>query len=465
MPGGEHYDAAPARRARQDGHARRTGVRRNTTPAFDGINAPAQDLLDDCVHCGFCLPACPTYTLFGQEMDSPRGRIYLMQEGLQGEPLSAKMVRHFDLCLGCLACETACPSNVQYGKLLEATRQQVERRFRRKVGDRLFRSLLFALFPYPDRLRLLLPVLAQYQRLRLHHVLEATGLLARLPERFRAAESLLPVVQRQVALPQHVQAGSKQRARVGLLLGCVQRVFFPDVNAATVRVLAAEGCCVSIPSGQGCCGALSLHAGREEEARAFARRLITAFESVETDAVVVNSAGCGSAMKGYGHLLRHDAAYASRAAAFAGRVRDVSEFLATLDPVALRHPLPVSVVYQDACHLAHGQGIRRQPRDLLGQIPGITLAELPADREMCCGSAGIYNMVEPAAAAALGQRKAAGVLSSGAQVLATGNPGCRLQIASSLARQGRMVKMAHPIELLDASIRALPIELFLSTKR
>jgi len=457
MPRGD--DGAPAswRSAPRNGRA--------PMPAFDGLNAPARELIDDCVHCGFCLPACPTYALFGDEMDSPRGRIYLMKEGLQGEPLSATMVRHFDLCLGCLACETACPSNVQYGKLLEATRQQVERRHPRALSDRLFRSALFALFPYPARLRLLLPALSLYRRLRVHQALEMTGILARLPARLRAAEALMPVPRCQVTFPRNTQARGRQRARVGVLLGCVQRVFFPDVNAATVRVLAAEGCAVSIPPSQGCCGALSLHAGRGAEARAFARRLIDAFAPDLPDAVIVNSAGCGSAMKGYGQLLRDDAAYAERAAAFAGRVRDATEWLATLAPVAHRHPLPISVVYQDACHLAHGQGVRRQPRDLLGQIPGLMLKELLVDRDLCCGSAGIYNLVEPAAAAALAERKAAAVASAGAQVLATGNPGCRLQIAAGLARRGVTMPVLHPIELLDASIRELPVASILSTER
>jgi glycolate oxidase iron-sulfur subunit len=399
-------------------------------------------------------------------MDSPRGRIYLMKEGLQGEPMTPTMVRHFDLCLGCLACETACPSDVQYGKLIEATRQQVGRRFQRGWPDRLFRSMLFASFPYPGRLRALLLPLAVYQRLRVHRLLVASGILSRLPEQLRAMESLMPPVpRRQISFPSHIPPRGPQRARVGVLLGCVQRVFYPEVNAATVRVLAAEGSAVAVPARQGCCGALSLHAGREEEARRFARRIIDAFEPTESEFIIVNSAGCGSAMKGYDHLLRDDPGYASRARAFAQRVRDISEFLAPLEPRVPRHTLAGTVVYHDACHLSHGQGVRRQPRELLAQIPGLTIREVPQERDLCCGSAGIYNLVEPEPARALGERKARNVINTDAQILGTANPGCRLQIGASLARLGESLAMAHPIEVLDASMRARPIETLLSGRR
>jgi glycolate oxidase iron-sulfur subunit len=446
---------------------RRAGVvhdlaQRAQTPAFDDHDPPAGALIDECVHCGFCLPSCPTYALYREEMDSPRGRIYLMKEGLQGEPMTATMVRHFDLCLGCLACAAACPSNVQYGVLLESTRQQIERRHRRDWSDRLFRSMLFTLLPYPQRLALLLPVLSLYQRLHLRRILEATGIYARLPARLRAAESLIPAAPRRATIPPFVRASGRERARSGVLLGCVQRVVFPNVNAATVRVLAAEGCAVAVPQSQGCCGALSLHAGRDEEARRFARRIIDAFEPASVDYVVVNSAGCGSAMKSYGQLLRHDPAYAERAERFSRKVRDVTELLASMEPVAPRHPLAGAIAYQDACHLSHGQGIRRQPRDLLAQIPGLAVKELPRERDMCCGSAGIYNLVEPAAASALGERKARNVVSAGAQVLVTGNPGCRLQIGVSLSRLGQSLPMAHPVELLDFSIRGVPFEVLLT---
>jgi len=417
---------------------------------------PDPALVDQCVRCGFCLPTCPTFEVFGQEMDSPRGRIHLMQLGVEGEPLDAATVRHYDLCLGCMACVTACPSGVRYDLLIEATRAQVERVHRRPRGDRLFRALIFRLFPYPRRLRALLPVVRLYRMLRL----DALARRLRLPPRLRAMESLLPeAFPRAQDLPATIAPARtvERRATVGLLTGCVQRVLFPHVNAATGRVLAAEGCAVVVPPSQGCCGALSLHSGREDEAKAFARRLIDAFggaamDGEPFDAIVVNAAGCGSAMKGYGHLLREDPAYADRAAAFGAKVRDASEFLAGLDPVATRHPVATRAAYQDACHLAHAQRIRAEPRGVLGTVPGLELREI-ADGEMCCGSAGVYNLLEPEPAQGLGQRKARAVLATDAELLITANPGCALQIAAHLRKLGGGPRVVHPMEVLDASIR------------
>ncbi len=423
-----------------------------TLPAFDQHNPPSLELIDDCVHCGFCLPTCPTYLLFGEEMDSPRGRIHLMRQGLEGEPLTDTMSRHFDLCLGCLACVTACPSGVQYDKLIEATRQQVERRHPRSRADRLFREMIFQIFPYPKRLRAMAATLKPYTALGIRSLFRGSGLAKLLPERFRAMEALVPDPPPATPpVPTLTPARDGVRARVGMLTGCVQRVFFPHVNAATARVLAAEGCEVVAPAGQGCCGALSLHAGREEEAKNFARRTIDTFERSRVDAVIVNVAGCGSAMKDYGHLLRDDPEYAGRAAAFSARVRDVSEFLHELGPVAPRHPLPVVAAYHDACHLAHGQRVRSQPRELLRSIPGLELREIP-ESEICCGSAGIYNMVEPEPAAELGERKARNILSTGADMLISGNPGCLLQVRASMERLGHTVTIRHPMEVLDAAI-------------
>ena len=434
----------------------------SVAPAFDAHHPPAQDLVDDCVHCGFCLPSCPTYVLWGEEMDSPRGRIYLMNEGLQGEALDDTMARHFDQCLGCMACVTACPSGVQYDKLIEATRQQVERRYHRTPEDRLFRQLVFSLFPYPERLRLLMPGLALYQKLRLRGLLDRAGIIRRLPARLRAMESLAPDVSgRLEKTPAWTPAQGESRAKVGMLLGCVQRVFFPEVNAATARVLAADGCTVVAPPGQGCCGALSMHAGREAEAQRFARRTIDTFGRLGLDTVVVNAAGCGSSMKEYGYLLRDDPAYAEKAKRFSEGVRDASEWLAELGPAAARHPLPLTAVYHDACHLAHAQGIKRQPRDVLKGIPDLQLREVPRESTICCGSAGVYNMVEPGPAMELGERKARNVLDSGAQLLVTANPGCLLQIRAALERMGRSMPMAHPMEVLDASIRGEPVKALL----
>jgi glycolate oxidase iron-sulfur subunit len=435
-------------------------------PAFDTHHPPDQALVDDCVHCGFCLPTCPTYVLWGEEMDSPRGRVYLMNQALEGEPLTDAMVRHWDLCLGCLACVTACPSGVQYGKLLEATRQQVERRYPRTFHDRLFRGLIFALFPYPSRLRLVSSALGPYQKYGGRQLLRRSGLLRLLPAPLRSLEALMPDLRTSVrrrAMPPLTPAQGPKRARVGMLTGCVQRAFFGQVNAATARVLAAEGCEVVAPPAQGCCGALSAHAGREEEAIRFARRTIDAFEAASVEYVVVNSAGCGSAMKEYDYLLRDDPEYAERARRFVGKVRDVNEFLHALGAVAQRHPLPATVAYHDACHLAHGQGVRKQPRDSLSAIPGLQLREI-REPEICCGSAGTYNLFEPEPAAELGERKARNVLATGARLLVASNPGCTLQIGASLERLGERLPMAHPVEVLDASIRGEPVESFLSRK-
>lgn len=418
-------------------------------PAFDDHHPPEQELIDDCVHCGFCLPTCPTYVLWGEEMDSPRGRIYLMELGRHGEALNTEMVRHFDQCLGCMACVTSCPSGVQYGKLIEATRQQVERRYPRPRRDRAFRALIFRLFPYPDRLRLLRGPLRLYQRARLGALVRRAGLL---PRRLGAMERLLPDLGRPEPVPEVTPAEGTTRRRVGMLTGCVQRVFFPEVNAATARVLAADGCEVVAPPAQGCCGALSLHAGREAEAQAFARAAIETFEAARVDQVVVNAAGCGSAMKEYGHLLRDDPAWAERAKAFSDRVRDLSELLVELGPVAPRHPLPLKVAWHDACHLGHAQGIRAQPRAALRAIPGLEVREI-AEGEICCGSAGIYNLVEPEPAAELGDRKAANVLATGADLVVTSNPGCLMQLRNALERRGQRLPMAHVAEVLDAAVR------------
>jgi len=436
-----------------DGHA---GQPLGPLPAFDDHHPPARELIEDCVHCGFCLPTCPTYLLWGEEMDSPRGRIYLMKEGLQAEPLGDTMVRHFDQCLGCLACVTACPSGVQYGKLFEATRAQVERRHRRPLSERLVRSGIFQLFPRPGRLRLASGPLRLYRRTGLDRVVRRSGILDRLPPAVAAMEALAPPLGRSEKVPPHTPAVGPQRASVGMLVGCVQRVFFPGVNAATARVLAAEGCDVVIPADQGCCGALSLHMGREAEALGYARRLISTFERAKVDSVVVNAAGCGSAMKEYGHLLRDDPLYAERAEAFAAKVRDVAEIVEELGPVAPRHPLPTTVAYHDACHLAHGQGIRAQPRKLLRDIPGLQVRDI-RESEICCGSAGVYNIVEPAPARELGDRKAAHVLDTRARMLVTANPGCLLQISAALERRGEALPTAHTVEMLDASIRGVPV--------
>ncbi|MFC4529551.1 (Fe-S)-binding protein [Sphaerisporangium dianthi] len=407
------------------------------------------DLINDCVHCGFCLPTCPTYELWGEEMDSPRGRIHLMRQHVEGTPITPEMAGHFDACLGCMACVTACPSGVRYDRLIEQTRAEVERVHPRSRTDRAFRALVFGLFPYPRRLRALrLP-------LRLSKSLTPLmrPLLERLDPRLAAmAELAPPLPRRRVRLPGRVAARGERRATVGVLTGCVQGEFFPGVNAATVRVLAMEGCDVVIPPGQGCCGALSVHSGRPEEAARFARRTIETFEQAGVDTVIVNAAGCGSSTKEYTDLLAGDPAWAARARAL--RFADLAEYLAELGPIAERHPLPITVAYHDACHLAHAQGIRAQPRALLAAVPGLRLREVP-DAAMCCGSAGTYNLFQPVAARELGDRKAARVLTVGADLLVSANPGCTMQIAAAARRRGEHIRVAHTAELLDASLRGL----------
>ncbi len=423
-------------------------------PAFDDDHPPSAGLVADCVHCGFCLTTCPTYVLWGAEADSPRGRIYLMNEGLGGEPLSPSMVEHYDRCLGCMSCVTACPSGVQYDRLIADTRAQVERRHTRTPRERALRTAIFALFPYPRRLRLLRGPLRAYQSSGLQALVARSGLLTRLAPTLATLESLAPKLRTVPPPPKRVAARGPRRAIVGMLTGCVQSAFFPDVNAATVRVLAAEGCDVLIPPEQGCCGALSMHNGRRAEAQKFARRLIAVFEKTGMDYFVVNAAGCGSSLKEYDELLADDPLYAARAAAFVVKVRDVTEVLTELGPAAERHPLPMTVAYHDACHLAHAQGVRAQPRALLTAIPGLQLREI-ADPEICCGSAGIWNVLNPEPAAELGDRKARDVLSTGAQLLVTANPGCLMQVAAAVRRQGGSIALAHTVKVLDASIRNL----------
>ncbi|MEJ7831882.1 MAG: heterodisulfide reductase-related iron-sulfur binding cluster [Nocardioides sp.] len=437
--------------------------------AFDDHHPPDAALIGDCVHCGFCLPTCPTYVLWGEEMDSPRGRIYLMKEGLEGEPMSDSMVAHWDACLGCMACVTSCPSGVQYDTLIEQTRAQVERRHERSASEKALRGLIFSIFPHPKRLRLLRGPLRAVQRTGLDRALRKTGLLERMAPQLAAMEGLAPRLGRPQPLPPYIRATGERRAVVGLLTGCVQGAFFPGVNSATARVLQAEGCDVVVPGSQGCCGALSVHNGREPEAQDFARGLVDAFESAGAEWIVVNAAGCGSTMKEYAALLGDDPAYAPRAASFAGRVRDVAEILDELGPVAPRHSLEMTVAYHDACHLAHAQGVRAQPRRLLEAIPGLELKEI-AEAELCCGSAGIYNILNPEPARELGDRKAANIVATGAQVLVTANPGCLMQVSSALERSARSqgvdpMGMAHTIEVLDASIRGHPVESLTGTTR
>ena len=388
-------------------------------------------------------------------MDSPRGRIYLMKSGLEERTaMDGTFVQHFDACLGCMACVTACPSGVQYGPLIESTRAQIERRYDRGFLDRLFRSALFALVPYPNRMRLALVPAVLYKAVK--PLVARSGALKLLPARLAALARLAPPVSLRALrarVSPRTPAQGERRLTLGLLTGCVQRLVFSHVNDATVRVLAAEGCDVLAPTAQGCCGALALHAGRDDEARDFARRTIDVFEAAGVDRVIVNAAGCGSSMKEYGQLLADDGRYAPRARAFSAKVRDVTEILAELGPPrAPRHPISARVAYHDACHLAHAQGVRAQPRMLLQQIPGVELVPI-AEPELCCGSAGIYNLVQPEPARELGIRKLAHITAARPDIIATANPGCTLQLLSIAEERGERIRVVHPIELIDESIR------------
>jgi glycolate oxidase iron-sulfur subunit len=422
-------------------------------------------LAADCVHCGFCLPACPTYQLWGEEMDSPRGRIHQITQLLDGQAGTEATALHLDRCLGCMACVPACPSGVRYDRLIEAARTWAEDPPAADSGapvlpprglrDRALRRAIFETFPYPRRLRPLLAPLRAAQRTGAAGRLGRSKLAGRLVPELAAALRIAPRRRGRLSvLPVRIAARGQRRAVVGMLTGCVQQVFFPEVNAATARVLAAEGCDVIVPRDQGCCGALSLHGGRRAEAAAFARRVIETFEQADVDAIVVNAAGCGSAMKEYGELLAGEPGWADRAAALAARVTDFSEFLVRLGPAAPRHPLPLDAVYQDACHLGHAQRITREPRELLAGIPGLRIAEL-GDGGTCCGSAGIYNLVQPEAAAQLGARKAQAVRETGAGLLISANPGCAMQIGAALRDLGTVMPVAHTAQVLDASLRGL----------
>lgn len=410
----------------------------------DALDAPETvTAIRSCVHCGICLPQCPTYRVLGEEMDSPRGRVYLMRAVAEKRlDVTEGFRRHLDLCLGCRACETACPAGVPFGTLLETSRAEIERRGR-PLRERLPAALIFAVFPHPARLRALLAAARLYRRSGLQALVRRTGLLRAAP-RLAAMERLLPDTVTTEALPEIVPARGRARGRVALLTGCVQRYVYADVNRDTVRLLALAGWEVVVPRGQGCCGALELHAGRLDALRRRASALASAFPA-DVDWVVTNAAGCGSAMREYGHWTSDEAA-----TRLASRTRDVTELLAEADlPL---EPLPLTVTYHDACHLVHGQKVRAAPRALLARIPGLTVVPL-ADSELCCGSAGVYNILEPDMAERLLALKVDRIVEAGARTVVTGNPGCLLQIASGCRRRGLDVEVIHPVTLLARAVR------------
>jgi glycolate oxidase iron-sulfur subunit len=415
------------------------------------------ELFLDCVHCGLCTAACPTYVELGDENDSPRGRIYLMRSVTDGRlELNREVRRHLELCLDCRACESACPSGVQYGKLIEPFRVAMERPAGpdaggQKTADWFHRFILFGLFPYPDRMRKALAPARIAQRLGLLTAAEKVGLLRLLPSRLRQLVTMLPPRRKsQRALPEVRPAIGRRRARVALFTGCVADVMFRHTHWATLRVLQQNGCDVVVPKTQGCCGAIHFHAGSGEPAREFADRNLQAFDVDGVDAIIVNVAGCGSMLKDYGHNW-HDERQADRAK-FAAKVRDVTEFLDDLGLVEPHCEVRRTATYHDACHLAHAQKIREAPRRLLAQVPGLVLKELP-ETELCCGAAGTYNLTEPEMAGRLSRRKLANILSTGAEWVITGNAGCILQIAREARQQRRRLEVLHPMDVLDMSYR------------
>ncbi|MEZ4620316.1 MAG: glycolate oxidase subunit GlcF [Caldilineaceae bacterium] len=402
------------------------------------------EAVDKCVHCGFCLSACPTYKVLGEEMDSPRGRIYLMKEQLEGALALDSVTPYIDRCLGCMACVTACPSGVEYGELLAPFRALAETQRSRTVEDRITRFLVRETLPYPARFRAA-ATMGKF----------AKPFQALLPQSMQSMLTLLPATLPSAQpLPTFFPAIGPRRARVALLSGCVQTVLAPDINWATLRVLARNGVEVLIPRGQGCCGSLSMHIGEAAQARQLARTNFKIFPD-DVDAILTNAAGCGSGMREYGLLFAGEPE-AATAKSFADRVLDVSVFLHELGletPPPLAEPLMVA--YHDACHLAHAQKVTSQPRKLLNAIPNLTLKEIP-DGELCCGSAGTYNLEQPALASELGSRKATNILSTGAQVVVTGNIGCMTQIKNHLRNQGQPLPVRHTMQLLDEAYGPLP---------
>ena len=411
----------------------------------------------DCVHCGLCLPACPTYSELGVEMDSPRGRIHLMRAYADGRiELTDNFETHMGGCLDCRACETACPSGVHYGSLVEAARAEIVEKRERPLLDRLFRKLVFeTLLPSRFILSVAFLPLRVYQGLGLQKLVRTLGLTRLLPSRLRDMEAMIPVMPDRALKGQlrpFMPAGGKPACRVGLVTGCVMNEMFTHVNTATARVLNENGCDVVIPEVQTCCGALQVHSGERTVAESLARRNIDAFERAEVDVVVINAAGCGAQLKEYGDLLAGDPDYRDRALAFSDKVKDVHEFLAGIPVKEEMGTVRARVAYHDACHLAHGQRVRDEPRGLLSLIPGLELVELE-ESDWCCGSAGIYNLTHPEMADRLLARKMGHVRQADPDVVATGNPGCILQIRHGLRRDGRDIEVLHPVELLDRAYR------------
>jgi glycolate oxidase iron-sulfur subunit len=434
----------------------------NARVPFAGPDTPSDAVINTCVHCGLCLSSCPTYRETGLEQFSPRGRIYLMKAvadgriGMESEVFQEQM----SACLNCRACEAVCPSGVLYGQILESSRVQIEqakddgRLPPHPWPARLLRGAAFELlFRRMELFRAFSRAMWLYQRSGAQWLARKSGILKALG--LAETETLLPPISDRFVAPvgQTLPATTPRRYTVALLSGCIMSTAFADVHRATIRVLQKNGCDVLLPPDQGCCGALHAHGGDLDGARELARRNIAAFEGLGVDAIIVNAAGCGSTLKEYGHLLHDDPAWAARGAAFAAKIKDVSEFLAaiTLNTADLRS-LDITVTYQEPCHLAHAQRITQQPRTLLRAIPGLTLKEMH-ESALCCGSAGIYNVTQPAMAERLGARKLDNAEATGADIIVTANPGCHLQLAGGLKRRGSAMRVRHVVEVLDEAYR------------
>ena len=417
--------------------------------------SPLQQVLQhaetSCIKCGFCLPKCPTYRLTGNEAASPRGRIDLMQAVARGELAAAEIYPQLDFCLGCRACETACPAGVEFGALLEAGRAEARvGRTGSRFGAWLQRTSLHTLLPSPAYLHFLAHVLRFYQRSGLQRALRRSGLLQRLAPGLAATETMLPTIPTAAerrSMPAETAPHGEEQGQVAILTGCVMSEVLPQVNRATVRVLTANGYRVLAPTAQRCCGALQAHAGELDVARQLARHNIAIFEDTGAAYIVVNSAGCGATMKDYGHLLADDPAFAVRAQTFSSRVRDISELLATAPLRGPLKPVPYRAAYDDPCHLLHGQKIRQQPRTVLQQIPQLELLDVP-ESDWCCGSAGIYNLMHPAMAQKLLDRKMAHIATLQPELIVTGNPGCILQLRYGVMQHQLAAEVLHPVEVL-----------------
>jgi glycolate oxidase iron-sulfur subunit len=417
------------------------------------LDKPRQADLDRCVHCGLCLNACPTYRELRVEMDSPRGRIYQMVQVANGAPISPSYLEHIDLCLACRGCETACPSGVQYGRLVEAARAEIENRIQRPWRERMLRWLVFdKLLPSRPNLAITGALLYLYQASGLKRL---AGMLEFLPARLRELENLAPEIETPFFFAYYgksLPAEGARRYRVALLGGCIANISFARLNEATVRVLRKNGCEVSIPANQSCCGALHVHAGIREEARKLARRNIDGLLEGGYDAIITNAGGCGSTLKEYGELLEHDPEYAEKARRFSTLVKDVNEFLASIELNPEMRSQPLTVTYQDSCHLAHGQKIRSAPRKLLASVPGLELREMQLS-DLCCGSAGVYNVLHTSMSMALLKKKMEHVNATEAVVIAASNPGCMLQLRAGVRKFGQGQRVAHVVEILDEAYR------------